>query len=149
MTASELKKLYIDFFIEKGHKLLPNASLVPENDPTALFINSGMHPLVPFLLGQKHPLGKKLVGVQRCLRTQDIDEVGNEGHLTFFEMLGNWSLGDYWKEESIAFSWEFLVKKLKFDPEKIFATCFEGDENSPKDLKAFEAWEKTGINKSH
>ncbi|MCJ7829658.1 alanine--tRNA ligase-related protein, partial [Patescibacteria group bacterium] len=99
MKASELKKKYLAFFVKKGHKLLPNVSLVPENDPSALFINSGMHPLVPYLLGESHPLGKRLVSNQRCLRTGDIEKIGNTSHLTFFEMLGNWSLGGYWKKE--------------------------------------------------
>jgi alanyl-tRNA synthetase len=147
MTAKELKKKYFSFFVKKGHKKLPNASLVPENDPTALFINAGMHPLVPYLLGEEHPLGKRLVGNQRCLRTQDIDNVGNIMHLTFFEMLGNWSLGDYWKKEAIEWSWEFLTKELGFEPQRISVTCFAGDKNTPRDEEAAKAWWKVGVPK--
>lgn len=113
MTSQELKNKFLEFFKSKGHAIIPSASLVPENDPTALFINSGMHPLVPYLLGQPHPLGKRLVNCQKCLRTDDIEEVGDEMHLTFFEMLGNWSLGDYWKEEAIIWALEFLTQELK------------------------------------
>src|SRR3989344_8299761 len=110
MESNELKKKYIDFFKKHGHKEIVNASLIPENDPTVLFTTAGMHPIVPFLSGEKHPLGKKLVNVQKCIRTGDIDEVGDETHLTFFEMLGNWSLGDYFKDEAIEMSFEFLTK---------------------------------------
>jgi len=147
MTAKELKQKYLAFFVKKGHKKLPNVSLVPENDPTALFINSGMHPLVPYLLGEPHPLGKQLVSNQRCLRTQDIGEVGNMMHLTFFEMLGNWSLGDYWKKEAIEWSWEFLTKELGLEPKRIFVTCFAGDKDAPKDEEAAKIWQKIGIPK--
>src|ERR1051325_10375783 len=105
MNSSELRAKYLKFFEEKGHKIIPSASLVPNNDPTVLFTTAGMHPLVPFLLGQEHPLGKRLVNVQKCLRTDDMDEVGDDTHNTFFEMLGNWSLGDYWKEDSIRWSY--------------------------------------------
>lgn len=147
MTAQELKKKYIDFFVKRGHRKIPNVSLVPENDPTALFINSGMHPLVPYLLGESHPLGKRLVSNQRCLRTQDIDGVGNMMHLTFFEMLGNWSLGDYWKKEAIDWSWEFLTKELNLEPKRISVTCFAGDKDAPKDEEAARVWQKIGIPK--
>jgi len=147
MTAKELKQKYLAFFVKKGHKKLPNVSLVPENDPTALFINSGMHPLVPYLLGEAHPLGKRLVSNQRCLRTQDIEEVGNMMHLTFFEMLGNWSLGDYWKQEAIEWSWEFLTKELSLEPKRISVTCFAGDKDAPKDEEAAKIWKKIGISK--
>ena len=133
MKATDLKKKYFTFFVKKNHKILPNVSLVPENDPTALFINSGMHPLVPYLLGEPHPLGKRLVSNQRCLRTQDMEKIGNSSHLTFFEMLGNWSLGDYWKKEAIEWSWEFLNKELNLDPQRISISCFAGDKDSPKD----------------
>ena len=126
ITRKEFIKKYIKFFKSKGHKEIPSASLVPENDPTTLFISAGMHPLVPYLLGQKHPLGKKLVNVQKCLRTTDIKKVGNKTHHTFFEMLGNWSLGDYWKKEAIEMSFEFLTKELKIPKEKISVTCFKG-----------------------
>ncbi|MBU3957220.1 alanine--tRNA ligase [Patescibacteria group bacterium] len=147
MTAQELKEKFISFFVKKRHKKLPNVSLVPENDPTALFINSGMHPLVPYLLGEPHPLGKRLVSNQRCLRTQDIDEVRNMMHLTFFEMLGNWSLGDYWKKEAIEWSWEFLIKELRLEPKRISVTCFAGDKDTPKDEEAAKVWQKIGIPK--
>jgi len=145
MTARELKERYLAFFEKKGHKKLPNVSLVPENDPTALFINSGMHPLVPYLLGEKHPLGKKLVSNQRCLRTQDIEEVGNMMHLTFFEMLGNWSLGDYWKKEAVEWSWEFLTKELNLESKRLSVTCFAGDKDAPKDEETAKIWQKIGL----
>src|SRR6056297_1862920 len=113
MTADELRQKYIDFFKEHGHAQISGKSLVPENDPTVLFTTAGMHPLVPYLLGQGHPSGKRLVNVQKCIRTQDIDEVGDKCHLTFFEMLGNWSLGDYFKKEAIEMSYKFLTETLK------------------------------------
>ncbi len=116
ISAYKLKKLYLEFFQKNGHKVIANASLVPENDPTALFTSAGMHPLVPYLMGQRHPSGRRLVNVQRCLRTSDIDEVGDSNHLSFFEMLGNWSLGDYFKEESITWSYEFLLWLLLDSP---------------------------------
>ncbi len=147
-TRKQLIKAYIDFFKSKNHKEIPNASLIPENDPTVLFTTAGMHPLVPFLLGQPHPLGKRLVNVQKCIRTQDIEEVGDEFHLTFFEMLGNWSLGDYWKKEAITWSFEFLTKVLKIPKEKISVTCFEGDKNIPRDTESAKIWEFLGIPKS-
>ena len=109
LTSKELRALYLQFFRERGHAVIPSASLIPENDPTVLFTTAGMHPLVPYLMGQTHPEGKRLVDVQKCVRTGDIDEVGDSSHCTFFEMLGNWSLGDYFKQESIAYSWEFLT----------------------------------------
>ena len=145
MKAFDLKKKYLDFFVKKGHKILPNVSLVPENDPTALFINSGMHPLVPFLLGEAHPLGKKLVSNQRCLRTGDIERIGDSFHLTFFEMLGNWSLGDYWKKEAIFWSWEFLTKELGLDPQRISVSCFAGDKDLPKDEETAAIWRSLGL----
>jgi alanyl-tRNA synthetase len=145
MKALDLKKKYLSFFVKKGHQLLPNVSLIPENDPTALFINSGMHPLVPYLLGEPHPLGKKLVSNQRCLRTQDIEKIGNMMHLTFFEMLGNWSLGDYWKKEAIEWSCEFLTKELNLDQKRIFVSCFAGDKDSPRDEESAKIWESVGI----
>ena len=132
-TRQELIKAYIDFFKKKGHKEIPSSSLIPENDPTVLFTTAGMHPLVPFLLGQKHPLGKRIVDVQKCVRTTDIDEVGDEVHHTFFEMLGNWSFGDYFKKEAIEYSFEFLTDVLKIGKEKIAVSCFAGDENAPRD----------------
>src|SRR3990167_9482630 len=109
MTANELRQKYLDFFKSKGHAIIPSASLIPENDPTVLFTTAGMHPLVPYLMGEKHPEGKRLVDCQKCIRTSDIDDVGDNRHLTFFEMLGNWSLGDYFKREAIEWSWEFLT----------------------------------------
>jgi alanyl-tRNA synthetase len=145
MKATDLKKKYFTFFVKKNHKILPNVSLVPENDPTALFINSGMHPLVPYLLGEPHPLGKRLVSNQRCLRTQDMEKIGNSSHLTFFEMLGNWSLGDYWKKEAIEWSWEFLNKELNLDPQRISISCFAGDKDSPKDEESAKIWESLGV----
>ena len=147
ITRKELIKKYIGFFKSKKHKEIPNASLIPENDPTALFISAGMHPLVPFLLGQPHPLGKRLVNVQKCIRTTDIEEVGDEVHHTFFEMLGNWSLGDYWKEDTIKYSFEFLNKELKIPKENISVTCFKGDEDAPKDTESSKIWKSLGINK--
>jgi alanyl-tRNA synthetase len=147
ITRKELIKRYIEFFKAKNHNEIANSSLMPENDPTVLFTTAGMHPLVPFLLGQKHPLGKRLVGVQRCIRTGDIEEVGDEVHHTFFEMLGNWSLGDYWKEEAIKFSFDFLTKELKIPKEKISVTCFKGEGKIPKDIEAEKAWESLGVKK--
>ncbi len=147
MKRKELIKEFLNFFKEKKHKVIPNSSLIPENDPSVLFTTAGMHPLVPYLLGQKHPLGKRLCSVQRCIRTQDIDEVGDEVHHTFFEMLGNWSLGDYFKEDAIKWSFEFLTKKLKFPIEKLGVTCFKGDKDAPKDTKSAKIWESLGIPK--
>jgi alanyl-tRNA synthetase len=145
MNRKKLIKKYIEFFESKEHKKIPNSSLVPENDSSVLFTTAGMHPLVPFFLGQKHPLGKRLVGLQRCIRTGDIDEVGDEVHHTFFEMLGNWSLGDYWKKETLEFSFEFLTKKLKIPKGKISVTCFAGDETANKDEESADIWKNLGI----
>jgi len=145
MTANELRKKFIDFFVGKGHKEIPSASLIPENDPTTLFISAGMHPLVPYLLGEPHPLGRRLCSVQKCLRTDDMDEVGDESHHTFFEMMGNWSLGDYWKEEAISWSFEFLTKHLGMDPKILSITCFAGDADAPKDEESANIWRKLGI----
>lgn len=147
MRADELKKKYFDFFVKKGHKKLPNVSLVPENDSTTLFISAGMQPLVPYLLGEPHPLGKRLVSLQRCLRTGDIEEVGNVFHNTFFEMLGNWSLGGYWKEESLSWSYEFLTKILGFDSKRLYVTIFKGDKDAPKDKESEKIWLSLGIPK--
>ena len=119
MTANELRRIYIDFFVKRGHKEIASASLIPENDPSVLFTTAGMHPLVPYLMGESHPLGQRLVSCQKCLRTGDIDEVGDICHLTFFEMMGNWSLGDYFKKEMIATSFEFLTKVLNLPKETI------------------------------
>ena len=149
ISSDKLKKRYLEFFQEKGHKIIANASLIPENDPTALFISAGMHPLVPYLLGQPHTSGKRLVNVQKCLRTTDIDEVGDSNHLSFFEMLGNWSLGDYFKEDSIQWSHEFLTsqKWLNIDPERLYITVFAGDSKIPRDTESVSIWEKLGIPK--
>ena len=142
ILASTIRQKYLDFFLSKNHAIIPSAPLVPENDPSVLFNTAGMQPLVPYLLGEPHPLGKRLADVQKCVRTGDIDDVGDDTHLTFFEMLGNWSLGDYFKKESIAMSWEFLTSKswLGLDPEMISVTVFAGDENAPLDTESIEIW---------
>jgi len=145
MTARELREKFINFFVEKGHKKIPSASLIPENDSSTLFISAGMHPLVPYLLGEPHPLGRRLCSIQKCLRTVDIDAVGDAYHHTFFEMMGNWSLGDYWKEEIIQASFEFLTKILNIPAEKIFITCFVGDSDAPKDEETALVWGTVGI----
>jgi alanyl-tRNA synthetase len=149
MKASSLKKSYIEFFKSKGHKEIRNSSLIPENDPTVLFTTAGMHPLVPFLLGSKHPSGKRLVNVQKCIRTGDIEEVGDNVHLTFFEMLGNWSLGDYWKEDAIKWSFEFLTDKkwLNFPIDKLAVSVFKGDKDASKDNESAKVWLELGIPK--
>ena len=147
MDSKELKERYFDFFRQKGHKIILSYSLIPEHDPTVLFTTAGMHPLTPYLLGQKHPQGKRVANCQKCIRTNDIDMVGDPSHLTFFEMLGNWSFGDYFKEDSITWSFEFLTEQLKLDKDKIYVTCFKGDKNSPKDIRSAEVWESLGIKK--
>ena len=145
LTANELRKLYIDFFVSKGHKQIRGASLIPENDPTVLFTTAGMHPLVPYILGAEHPEGKRLTDYQKCIRTGDIDSVGDPHHLTFFEMLGNWSLGDYFKQEAISYSYEFLTKVLEIDPSRLSVTVFAGDDTVPRDEVAAERWKALGI----
>lgn len=147
MTSRELRESYLEFFKSKGHAVIPSASLIPENDPSVLFTTAGMHPLVPYLLGQKHPAGKRLCDVQKCVRTGDIDEVGDATHCTFFEMLGNWSLGDYFREESIEFSFEFLTKVLEIPAEKIAVSVFAGDEDCERDEIAAKKWNELGIAK--
>jgi len=147
MQSRELKYKYLEFFKNKNHAVIQNSSLIPENDPTVLFTTAGMHPLVPYLIGQKHPLGKRLVNFQKCLRTDDIEEVGDSSHLTFFEMLGNWSLGDYFKKEAITWSYEFLTKNLKLDPKRIHVSCFKGDKDAPKDEEAAKIWSSLGVPK--
>ncbi|MBM3247308.1 alanine--tRNA ligase [Candidatus Pacearchaeota archaeon] len=147
MTRQELIKKYLEFFKKQGHKEIPSSSLVPANDPTVLFTTAGMHPLVPFLLGQPHPLGKRLVDIQKCIRTGDIDEVGDSFHHTFFEMMGNWSLGDYFKKEAIAWSYEFATKILGLKKEKLAVTIFAGNSNSPKDTESEKLWLELGIPK--
>ena len=147
MTANDLRSIYIEFFKSKNHAEISGQSLIPENDPSVLFTTAGMHPLVPYLLGEKHPAGTRLTDYQKCIRTGDIDEVGDPSHLTCFEMLGNWSLGDYFKKESIAFSYEFLTspKWLGLDPRKISVTVFAGDENAPRDEEAATFWKENGM----
>ena len=149
--ASELRALFQKFFAEKGHAVIPSASVIPENDPTVLFTTAGMHPLVPYLMGQKHPMGTRLTDVQKCIRTGDIDDVGDPSHLTFFEMLGNWSLGDYFKKEMIPWSWEFLTseKWLGIDKDRLAFTVFEGDEDCPRDEEAAQLWRDQGVKDDH
>lgn len=147
MNANELRKKYIDFYKTKAHTQIPSGSLQPENDPTVLFTTAGMHPLVPYLMGAHHPSGKRLVNSQKCIRTQDIDEVGDDWHCTFFEMLGNWSLGDYFKEEAISWTYEFLTKVLPFKPERLACTVFAGEAAIPFDETSYNAWLKLGIPK--
>lgn len=145
LTANELRKKFIDFFVSKGHVQISGASVIPENDPTVLFTTAGMHPLVPYILGQPHPAGKRLTDYQKCIRTKDIDNVGDPHHLTCFEMLGNWSLGDYFKKEMIPWSYEFLTQELGIDPEKLSVTVFEGEPGIPRDEESAEIWHKCGI----
>ena len=145
LASYELREKYLKFFEDNGHKIIPSASLIPENDPSVLFTTAGMHPLVPYLLGQKHPNGKRLTDVQKCVRTGDIDEVGDATHCTFFEMLGNWSLGDYFKKESIEFSFKFLTEVLEIPVEKLAVTVFAGDEDCARDTFAASVWESLGI----
>ena len=149
MKAIEIRNKYLEFFKRHGHAVIPSAPLIPENDPSVLFTTAGMQPLVPYLLGEKHPEGTRLTDYQKCVRTNDIDEVGDNRHLTYFEMLGNWSLGDYFKEESIAMSFEFLTKELGIPVEKLSVTCFAGDEDCPRDEIASNAWKKAGILENH
>lgn len=147
ITRKQLIKKYLDFFKSKDHKETPNASLIPENNSTTLFTGSGMEPIIPFLLGQPHPSGQRLTNIQRCIRTIDIDEVGDATHHTFFEMLGNWSLGDYFKKEAIELTFEFVTNKLKIPTERLAATCFAGDENVPRDKESTKIWESLGLPK--
>lgn len=151
LSSNELRSLYLEFFKSKGHAVIPSASLIPENDPTVLFTTAGMHPLVPYLLGEKHPAGTRLTDVQKCVRTGDIDEVGDASHCTFFEMLGNWSLGDYFKKEALAWSYEFLTGEqwLAIPKEKLYFTCFAGDENAPRDEESFRYWREQGVEEDH
>ena len=147
MKVLEIRNKYLNFFKNHGHKVIPSAPLIPENDPSVLFTTAGMQPLVPYLLGEKHPEGTRLTDFQKCIRTNDIDEVGDNRHLTYFEMLGNWSLGDYFKEESIKMSYEFLTKELQIPAEKISVTCFAGNESLPKDEESARLWEEAGISR--
>jgi len=145
MQASEMRKTYVKFFEERGHKMIASASLIPDNDPSVLFTTAGMHPLVPYLLGELHPMGKRLVSVQKCIRTDDIDEVGDGFHHTFFEMLGNWSLGDYFKDESIKMSYDFLTEVIGIPSEKLAVTIFEGYKQIPRDDEAYDCWKRLGF----
>ncbi|MFH1745145.1 MAG: alanine--tRNA ligase [bacterium] len=147
MNSKEIRQKYLDFFKEKGHAIIPSASLIPENDPTVLFTTAGMQPLVPYFLGEKHPEGKLLTNSQKCLRTDDIDEVGDPAHHTFFEMLGNWSLGGYFKEEAIKLSWEFLTDKrwLGLDKNRIAVSVFAGDSDAPFDIESYNIWKSLGV----
>ena len=147
MTAEELRQKYLDFFRSKDHAVIPSASLIPENDPSTLFISSGIQPLVPYVMGEKHPEGKRLADVQKCIRTIDIEEVGDFTHHTFFEMLGNWSLGDYFKEEAIQWSWEFLTSPewLGLDKNLIAVSVFAGDDDAPFDQTAYDTWRSLGV----
>ena len=145
MTSEQLRKLYLDFYAGKAHAVIGSASLIPENDPTVLFTTAGMHPLVPYLLGEKHPAGNRLADVQICVRTGDIDEVGDASHCTFFEMLGSWSLGDYFKKDAIAWSYEFVIDKLGFSPDKFAVTVFGGDEVCPRDEESADCWRRAGV----
>ncbi len=146
MKSEELRQKYLNFFAKNGHAIIPSASLIPK-DSTVLFTTAGMQPLVPYLLGETHPQGKRIADIQKCIRTGDIEEVGDDTHLTFFEMLGNWSLGDYWKKESITWSFEFLTKELQIPLEKLAVSCFEGDKNAPKDEESAEIWQSLGVKK--
>lgn len=155
MKSTELRQKYLKFFEDRGHTAIPSASLVPKEDvelagtQRVLFTTAGMHPLVPYLMGQPHPGGKRLINVQKCMRTVDIDEVGDETHNTFFEMLGNWSLGDYWKEEAISWSYEFLINVLKLDAKRIYVSVFAGDDDAPFDQESFDIWKKLGMPEDH
>ena len=150
-SAADLRRMYLKFFQSKGHAVIPSASVIPENDPTVLFTTAGMHPLVPYLLGAKHPMGTRLTDVQKCIRTGDIDEVGDASHCTFFEMLGNWSLGDYFKKEAISWSWEFLTSPewLGIDKDRLAFTVFEGDDKAPRDDEAAGYWKACGVKEDH
>jgi len=149
ITAKQLRQMWLDFFKSKGHAIISSASLIPENDPTVLFTTAGMHPLVPYLLGEKHPAGTRLSDAQKCVRTGDIDEVGDNSHCTFFEMLGNWSLGDYFKQDMIKWSYEFLTSPdyLGIDPNRLAVSVFAGDDDCPRDEESAKLWETCGIAK--
>ncbi len=150
-SAVQLRSLFLKFYQEHGHAVIPSASVIPENDPTVLFTTAGMHPLVPYLLGEKHPMGTRLTDVQKCIRTGDIDEVGDSSHCTFFEMLGNWSLGDYFKKEAISWSWEFLTSPnwLGIDKDRLAFSVFAGDDAVPRDDEAANYWKQNGVAEDH
>ena len=148
MPSEEIRQIFLTFFKNRQHVILPSASLVPEGDSSVLFNTAGMQPLVPYLMGQNHPAGKRLANIQKCVRTQDIDEVGDATHDTFFEMMGNWSLGDYFKQESIKWSYELLTSKEEgfgLDPNRLYITVFAGDDNAPRDEESFNIWRSLGI----
>lgn len=148
MQSSEIRKRFIEFFKARGHAVIPSAPLVPLNDPSVLFNTAGMQPLAPYLLGEKHPAGTRLVNVQKCVRTGDLDDIGDNRHFSFFEMMGNWSLGDYFKEDAIKWSYEFLISKeegLGLDPSRLYVTCFEGDDNAPRDEESAKIWKEAGV----
>ncbi|MBI4058998.1 hypothetical protein HY404_02030 [Candidatus Microgenomates bacterium] len=157
MTSEEVRRKYIEFFVRYGHQEIPSASLVPENDPSTLFTSAGMQPLVPYLLGKPHPQGKRLVNSQKCFRAQDIEEVGDNRHTTFFEMLGNWSLGDYFKKEQLPWFWQFLTEELKLSHEKLYVSIFDpsaslgtgGNSGVPKDNESYEIWKSLGVPEDH
>src|SRR3989344_5640415 len=149
MDSKQIREKYIKFFVNKGHKEIAPAKLVPENDPSTLFTSSGMQSLVPYLLGQVHPVGKRLVNSQPCFRAEDIEEVGDNCHTTFFEMLGNWSLGDYFKKEQLLWIWEFLTKELGLPKEKLYVSVFEGNNGVPKDTESYEIWKSLGLPEDH
>ena len=142
MKSSDVRRKFIEFYTARGHVEIPSAPLVPENDPTTLFTSSGMQPLIPYLLGQPHPSGKRLVNSQKSFRAQDIDEVGDNRHTTFFEMLGNWSLGDYFKKEQLPWIFEFLTRDLGLDPNKLYVSVYEGNTSVPKDTESIEIWKE-------
>ena len=155
MNSSDLRQKFLKFFEDRGHKIIPSASLVPSESveltgtKRVLFTTAGMHPLVPYLLGESHPEGKRLVNVQKCLRTDDIDQVGDSVHNTFFEMLGNWSLGGYWREEAISWSYQFLIDVLKLDAKRIYVSVFAGDADAPFDQESYDIWRKLGLPENH
>jgi alanyl-tRNA synthetase len=146
MKAEEMRRTFIEYFTSRGHKEIASASLFPENDPSVLFTTAGMQPLVPYLLGERHPLGGRLVGVQKCVRTDDIEEVGDKTHHTYFEMLGNWSLGDYFKQDSIEMSYDFLTNVVGIPADRLAVTVFEGNDNIPRDEEAYDCWKRAGLN---
>ncbi len=148
MQSHEIRTIFLEFFKKRGHAILPSAPLVPLNDPSVLFNTAGMQPLVPYLMGEKHPEGTRLASCQKCVRTGDLDDIGDNRHFSFFEMLGNWSLGDYFKDEAIKWSYEFLtstVEGLGLDPQRLRVTIFEGDENAPYDQESKDIWMALGI----
>src|SRR3989339_1021673 len=147
MTTKEIREKYIEFFKKRGHKEITPSPLVLENDPTTLFTSSGMQQMILYLKGEKHPLGKRVVDSQPSVRMQDLDEVADNRHFSFFEMLGNWSLGDYFKAEQIPWIWEFFTKDLGLDSKRLYVSVFEGTSNVPKDTESYEIWRKLGISK--